>query len=705
MPTPAFAPKPDQHLAQAIRRCLGLSLSGALLTMPLAALAQENAASASETDTVVVVGTALKVDTPLAETPRPVSVVTREELDDRNVQSLDESLRYRSGVLSGHYGADNNTDWFQVRGFDQATYQDGLRIYREGFYQWLPEPYGLERVEIFKGPASILYGEAPSGGLINAVSKRPTAEPQGEIEMQVGSRDHRQLAFDTSGPATDSGDVRYRVVGLYKERDGDLNDTENERLYFAPSLEWDISDNTQLTVLASFQKDDGIPVNPFKLAYGTVEGTPFGEVDPQKNYSEPGYDRDERTQTSVGYQLRHALNNTWSFEHDFRYSNLDLDLRSTYILSQASATEGYRGHLQRSGEIDSYTVDNRFVGKWFTNRTENTLLIGVDYQDLALEGKEADVGPTFDSNGNVTAPGPFAPINLFDPQYGDYTPLTANQRFHRDIDKDQLGIYLQEQLRVDDRWVLLGGVRHDRADVRNESEALNVTVNETQTATSWSGGLMYLGDNGLNPYLSYTESFQPVAQTSASGAIFEEIKGEQWELGVKYAPSNWDGYVTAALFDIEESNSFATTPAGYQAQEGERTSTGFELEGVGYVTDALKLTAAYTYTDARDEDDNRATLIPRHMASAWLDYDFEGTALHGLKVGAGVRHVRETVDGTITVPDYTVGDAMASYDFDRNWTAQVNVTNITDEEYVASCDYWCYYGESRSVIGSLSYRW
>lgn len=700
MPNPAFASQP---LAQAIRHCLGLSLSGALLTLPFAVLAQEGANTTN--DTMVVVGTALKVEAPLVETPRPVSIVSREELDERNVQSLDETFRYRSGVLSGHYGADNNTDWFQVRGFDQATYQDGLRIYREGFYQWLPEPYGLERVEVFKGPASILYGEAPSGGLINAVSKRPTAEKQGEIEIQVGNRDHRQFAFDTSGPATESGDVRYRFVGLYKERDGDLDDTENERIYFAPSFEWDISDDTQLTVLASYQKDDGIPVNPFKLAYGTVLDTPFGEVDPQTNYSEPGYDRDERTQTSVGYKFRHAFNNTWSFENDFRYSNLELDLRSTYILSQASATEGYRGHLQRKGEIDSFTVDNRFVGKWFTNRTENTLLVGIDYQDLALDGEEADVGPTYGSNGNVIDPGPFAPINLFNPQYGDYTPLTASQRFHRDIDKDQLGIYLQDQLRVDDRWVLLGGVRHDRADVRNESESLGVTVDETQIATSWSGGLMYLGDNGVNPYLSYTESFQPVAETSFSGAVFEEINGEQWELGIKYAPLNWDGYVTAAVFDIEESNSFATTPAGYQAQEGERTSTGFELEGVGYVTDNLKLTAAYTYTDARDADDNRAALIPRHMASAWLDYDFEGTALNGLKVGAGVRHVGETVDDAITVPDYTVGDAMASYDFNRHWNAQINVNNITDEEYVASCDYWCYYGESRSVIGSLKYRW
>lgn len=181
---------PVAPLAAAVRRSLIASLGGVLSVAPLMALAQEEVVS---NDTVVVTATALKVDAPLVETPRPVSIVDREELETRNVQQLDETFRYRAGVLSGHFGSDNNTDWFKVRGFDQSTYQDGLRIYREGFYQWLPEPFGLERVEVFKGPSSILYGEAPPGGLINAVSKRPTETPQGEVNVQLGNRNHRQV--------------------------------------------------------------------------------------------------------------------------------------------------------------------------------------------------------------------------------------------------------------------------------------------------------------------------------------------------------------------------------------------------------------------------------------------------------------------------------------------------------------------------------
>ncbi len=681
-------------LTVAVRRSLVVSLGGMLSVAPLAVLAQEERIA---NDPVVVTATALKVETPLVETPRPVSSVDREELETRNVQQLDETFRYRAGVLSGHFGSDNNTDWFKVRGFDQSTYQDGLRIYREGFYQWLPEPFGLERVDVFKGPSSILYGEAPPGGLINAVSKRPTETPQGEVNIQFGNRDHRQVGIDTSGPVGESDNVRYRLVGLYKERDGDLNATNNERYYFAPSLAVDVSDDTTVTFLASVQKDDGVPVNSFKLPYGTVQDTPFGRVDPQTNLSEPGYDKDNRTQWALGYELRHQLNDTWRFEQDLRYSELDLELRSTYAFFMADERQAARGHVYRDGTIDSLTVDNRMVGTWYTDRTENTLLLGADYQNLGVSGQEADPFPFGD------------PIDIFNPTYGNFTPVGADDLLTREIDKEQTGLYAQNQLRIDDRWVLLGGVRYDQADTENTNVTAGTTQRSDDDQVSWSGGAMYLGENGVNPYISYTESFDPLGRVDSDGDLYEPREGRQWEAGVKVAPFGWDGYVTAAVFDLQESNTLINSPSGFQVQEGERTSQGFELEGVGYLTDDLKVTAAYTYTDSRLEDDQRAPLIPRHQASTWLDYAFTGGALKGVTLGGGVRYVGSTIDTSVAdntaVGSYTLVDAMVGYEFADGWQAQLNVNNLTDKEYVASCEYWCYYGESRSVIGSVKYQW
>jgi len=679
-------------LARAIRSALAVAVAACSLPV----MAQEE--TPTHLDMLEVSATALKVEAPLVETPRPASVVDKEELRDRNVQSLDETFRYRAGVLSGHYGSDNDTDWFKIRGFDQATYQDGLRIYREGFYQWLPETYGLERVELLKGPASILYGEAPPGGVINAISKRPTDTPQGEIQVQLGNNDHRQIGIDTAGPTNSTGSVRYRLVGLYRDAEGDIDFTENQRYYLAPSLTWDMSDATSLTILSSFQKDDAVPYNSFKLAYGTIQDTPFGKVDPSTSYSEPDYDTNERTQSSIGYSLSHRFNTTWKFQQDVRYSKLEMLLRSSYILYQIDATQGGRGLTYRDGTIDSWTIDNRMVGTWFTDRTENALLIGVDYQDLENEGLE----------GNNYAFGD--PMDLFNPVYGNYTPLDRSDLVRKTITKEQTGLYLQNQLRLDDHWVFLAGVRYDQAETDNHDRDTDTHQRADDDQFSFSGGIMYLADNGLSPYVSWTDSFQPIAGTDSNGNLYDPRIGQQLEFGLKYAPADLDGYVTVSAYNIKEENSLVTSPSGNQVQEGVRETQGFELETVAYLTDQLQLNAAYTYNDTvtdNESDSNpetRATLIPRHMASAWIDYAFNHR-IPGLKVGGGVRYVGGSQDGAIEVPSYTVMDLMAQYSFMKAWQAQINVTNLADREYVASCDYWCYYGQGRSLVGTLSYRW
>lgn len=690
---------PSVFLTKPLTQAIRLTLAVGMATTSAPLLAQD--AEPASLEALVVSATALKVETPLVETPRPASVVEEEELREHNVQSLDEAFQYRAGVVSGHYGDDNDTDWLKIRGFDQATYQDGLRIYREGFYQWLPETYGLERVELLKGPASILYGEAPPGGVINAISKRPTDDRRGEVLVQAGTGKHRQLGVDTSGPVAGTDNLRYRLVGLYRDGEGDLDFTENERYYIAPSLAWDITEDTSLTVLASFQKDDAIPTNPFKLAYGTVQDTPFGKVDPSTNYSEPGYDTNERTQTSLGYALSHQINDIWRFEQDLRYSELDLLLRSSYIFFQTGPREGQRYLTYRDGKIDSWTVDNRVVGNWYTDRTEHTFLAGVDYQDLNNKGQQNGAGGFSIFGG---------PIDLFNPQYGNFTPVSAADLIVTEIDKQQTGYYLQHQLRLDDRWVFLAGARYDQAKVDNINRDANTRQKADDNQLSLSGGVMYLAENGVSPYVSYTESFQPIAGTDGNGDLYEPRTGEQIELGVKIAPRNLDGYVTAAVYRIEEENSLGTSQGGFQIQDRERTTEGFELESVSYLTEQLELTAAYTYNSAKVRDqatagsERQAPLIPRHQASAWLDYSFNDLA-PGLKIGAGARFVGETKDGNTEVPSYTVFDLMAQYAFAPQWQAQLNVSNLADREYVASCDYWCYYGAERSVVASLSYRW
>ena len=693
-PCPTPAP-----LSVAIRRAATLSFSGLLAATSMSLQAQDDIETQ---DTMVVVGTALKVAAPALETPRATSLVEEADLQSRAVNKYDETFRYRSGVLSAPFGRDSKADWFYLRGFnaEDSTYQDGLRLFREGgYFWWQSEPFGLERVELLKGPASILYGEAPPGGVINAISKRPTEEAQGLLEIQGGNHGHRQLGIDSSGPVAEGNDMRYRLVGLFREGDGELDGTDNQRVYLAPSLAIDLSDDTTLTFLGSVMRDHGTPTNGFFLPYGTVEETPFGRVDRSTNLGEPDYDRREVNQLSLGYELEHRVNDSWEFQQNVRYSRLEMLLRGVYASYMLDDRQAGRGLTYRDGDYDAFTVDNRLVGNWYTDNTESTLLLGVDYQKFDVEY----------GNGDDFAFG--GPIDIFDPQYGNYSPAPLHTRHEEG--KEQIGLYAQNQWRLFDRWVLLAGLRHDSVDVTNRAEGReDQSYDDSQF--SFSGGVMYLGDHGVSPYLSYSESFSPQIGSDPDGQAYSPSEGEQWELGVKYSPDWLDGYVTAAAFDLKESDTLFTSGEASNRQGGERRSQGFELEGVGQLSDALRLTAAYAYTDTRVDisptlTDLRAGLIPRHQASLWLDYDVIGGALDGVSLGGGARYVGSSVDSPqysdTQVDGYTLFDAKLSYAIDEHWTAQLNVNNLTDEEYVSGCDYWCYYGESRSVVGSLRYRW
>ncbi|EQB2598886.1 TonB-dependent siderophore receptor [Aeromonas salmonicida] len=681
-----------------------LPLSCLLASLPVMAEQPKELPKASET--MVVTGTAMKVEVPMAETPRAVSVVNREELDQHAVLKLDEALRYRSGVFTGLYGSDNDADWFKVRGFDAASYLDGNRLFSTGYYVWTPEPFGLESVEVLKGPASILYGEAPPGGVINAISKRPTATPQGQLDLQMGSRELRQIGVDVSDALTDNS--RYRLVALYSERDGVLNDTYNDRVYLAPSVTLDISDRTSLTLLASFKHDEGVPTNGFFPVYGTLN-TSGGQIDPSTNLSQPDYDRNRNTQISAGYELAHQLNQTWEFKQNVRFNYNDLLLRQTYIFPIYEGTTASRGLVYRDGDTKSATMDNQMVGYWNTDSTEQTLLLGLDLQRHVNEGQEAD-------NFGMGS------INTMNPDYSGFPGFDESTTTHQKSTKGQSGLYAQHQIRWDDRWLLTGGGRFDYVETHNISEAKSKEEKQYDHELSLSGSLMYLADNGLSPYIAYAESFEvlpgidPNTQNS-----YKPLKGTLYETGVKYAPSFLDGYINLALFDLEQTNSLVSTGSGQQTQAGEVTSQGVELEGSVQATEALRLTAAYTYTDAKTNDtgkgDRRASLIPRHIASFWGNYKVQQGVASGLELGTGVRYVGSSVGigavnadytpiyGSAQVPAHTVWDAMIGYDFAKNWRAQLNVNNLLGETYVASCDYYCYYGEPRSVVGSINYRW
>lgn len=666
------------------------------------ALAAEEGAP-QRLDPVVVTAKVLKVDTPISETPKSISLITEEELEQLAPLKFDEALRYTPGVTVQPFGSDNDTDWFRVRGFEAATYLDGNRLFRDGYYTWLLEPYGLEGIEVVKGPSSILHGDSPPGGVVNAVQKKPTSDTSGELKVQGGTNNHKAFAFDLSDAANEDGSMRFRVVGIFREEDGELDGTKNDRVYLAPSLTIDATEHTRITFLATFLNDDGIPTNPFFPQAGTILDSPNGKIDPSTNLGEPDYDRYERTQISVGYLLEHELNDVWTLSQDFSYGYNKLYLRSTYVFpnSDTSTTSVSRGVVFRDGENSSFTVDNKAAAQWDTEDMEHTALMGIDLQYHKITGDEQDSFA-------------FAAINPYNPVYGNFTPLDPANNIDRNISKAQAGLYLQYQLKYVGKWVGMLGGRYDGVETRNKSNKNGQDEERSDGNFSLNSGVMYLADNGLSPYVSYSQSFDVLSTIdSTTGKLYKPLEGEQIEVGVKYTPDFFDGYINVALFDITQKNALVTGPTFVATQTGEVTSRGFEFEGMASLVEVLKLSLNYTYTEAKTDDTGgrgtqQAALIPKHAASAWLEYD-ASDVIDGLTIGNGVRYRGESKDNPassdLTVPGVTLWDAMVSYDINENWGVQFNVNNILDTEYFSGCDYYCYYGQSRSALLSLTYNW
>ncbi len=662
-------------------------------------------ASDESLETIVVTAEAMKIEVPAQASPRSVSIVSDEDLELWAPKKLDEALRYTAGVTAQPYGSDNDTDWIRVRGMEAATYLDGSRLFRDGYYTWLLEPFGLQQIEVVKGPSAILYGESSPGGIINAVQKKPTGLAQSEFLAEVGNNGRYSIGIDTSDELAGDGSVSYRLVGAFKQQEGQLDFTENERHYLAPSLRVVLSEDTTLSIMTTFLQDDGIPTNGFFPAAGTLLPSDFGEIDPSTNYGEPDYDVYERTQISAGYKLEHQFNDVWSLSQHLSYAHNDLLLRSTYAFfnSDPTVSDLFRGVLSRDGENQSVTFDNHFTGSWTNQNTEHTVLFGFDLQEHKTEGEEQDQYFT-------------STVNVIEPVYGNFTPLDPAGNIDRKINKSQASVYTQYHVEFDLKWSALFGLRYDQVETDNTSQIAGQDQSRDDNELSFNAGIMYQADNGLSPYASYSESFEVFSTIDFNtGELYLPLDGTQIELGVKYEPEFFEGYVNLAWFDITETNALVTDPNTFIAtQTGEETSTGIELELVGQINEAVKLSTAYTYTNAETDDTyaqgtKQAALIPEHAGSIWMDYDASYSEIEGLNIGLGLRYLGESKDNPassdLTVPSVTLWDVAITYDVTPQWKAQLNINNLTDKEYISGCDYWCYFGESRSIVLSTRYSW
>jgi iron complex outermembrane receptor protein len=689
------------------RSCL-LMLAPTLLASALAHA--QDAGSARTLDAVTVVAdrasTATKTDTPLTQTPQAISVVTNSLFTDRGAQNLQETLRYSAGVTADAYGLDTRSDGSTVRGLDPVQYLDGLRR-SYGFNPMArTEVYGLERVEVLRGPSSVLYGAGATGGIINAMTKRPSfTDVGGEVGVQLGTFDRKQFQGDVGGTLNDAGTLAGRVVGLVRDSGMQTDHISDDRVYLAPSISWR-GERSTLTVLTSYQHDKTASSQQFLPVVATLHappGTP--RMDPSTFLGDRDFDKLDSTVYSVTALFDHRFNDTISLRSAVRYLDGSTEFRELYPDTYSNPTDPFidadRRVLNRNAygvrpDVRSLTSDNAVQFDFATGAFQHLLLAGVDYSDYREKSYNLDATPT--------------PIDI-------YTPVSTGVTINGwdrlpDQQTTQLGVYLQDQIRWADRVSLVLGARRDHA--RSKTEGL---PSQTDNATTWRAGLIGDVGGGVSPYISYSESFLPVTGQDLYGRAFKPMQGDQWEGGVKWQPAS-NMLVTLAAYRITETNRQTNDPDNVLnvIQTGEIQSKGVELEGQFQFAHDITLTAAYSRNKAEVTKSNFAMEVnqrlndtPQELASLWLGKGFQLDDDARLRLGLGGRYVGNTQSlgygGFIRTPSYTLVDALFEVQV-VDWTMALNITNLSDKKYFAPCRNFgdCFTGNPRTVTGTISYR-
>lgn len=711
---------------------LASALASALLATAAPARAQSPAPNAPTLDTVNVTApkaeesasgpvrgygarrsaTATKTDTPLQETPQSVTVIGAEQIRDQGSPNLQEALRYAAGVRNELYGIDNRGDWFSLRGSEESTLlYNGLREPLTGNYGVVrTEPYNFERIEVLRGPSSIVAGQNDPGGVVNLVPKRPLGEPLREVGVRVGNDALRELHADLSGPLNADGTLLYRLVAVEKESKTQIRFAQDDRTFVAPSLTYKPNARDSFTVYAEYQKDFSQNTNAFLPIAGTLRPAPNGPIPRHLFAGEPDWDTYGGTRQRVGYSMELGLGEQWRLSHQLRHDRVDGLMESMYM-------DWWSGFLDAAGNPDP---NGQYLGRpWYISQdslrlTTGELLLKRDWQlGGATHQLVFGVDATSMETGRRSADGMGTPLNVYDPVYGTFPRPALGDAASSEGRIRRQGWLLQDQIRFSNGLSVRAGLRHDR--VRN-----TVVGGETtrDSATSTNLGVVYEIAPGLSPYLSYSESFNPVAGTDAFGRAFEPKRGEQLEVGLKWQSQTRPMQATAALYTLKEKNRLGADPdhVGFSKQLGDSRVKGLELEGQARAG-AWQFLASATYTDARAsasawgsalDPAQQLEGIPKHMASFWAVRELRDLGLRGLSVGGGARYIGRIGDGTgqLFVPSVTLFDAMAAWETGP-WRFALNVNNLADEDYIAMCGARgdCWFGGRRKVVLTADYRW
>jgi iron complex outermembrane receptor protein len=647
--------------------------------------------------------TGTKTDTAIVEVPQSISVIGARELEDKGMLTLTEALAQMPGVAVNPYGFDARApDWVTLRGFDgwyTSSYRDGLaQNVGITFLGVQTEIYGLERLEVLRGPASVLFGKGDVGGVVNRVSKVPSLDALREIGLQSGRYDRKQVMADVGGALDADQRWLWRVVGVGLDtgtQDGYPNGQrmKQERHYLAPSLTWKITPQTLLTLQAEVLHDDSDDDVQYVTA---ANGSPTSIKE-----GDPRYSRIKTESESAGYQLNHNFDNGWQLQQKMRYAHRSMDKHHILSFFDADPNQLLRQARHDIESVNESAVDTSLQGTVVAGGVTHRLLFGLDYDRSRAEWQRWQAM--------------VASLDMTNPVYGIDIPNPTAQSRDKQVISEQLGLYAQDQIRFDDHWRLTLGARQDRARTRLNDRRGDVQDSRIDNASTGRIGASYQVGNGWAPYVSYGISFVPVLAID-DDLLFSPSRGKQVELGVKYIPEDQPLSFTAAVYDLKKTNVVSYDPVEFIPHAlGQVRSRGLELEARAELSKRIWLTGSFTALNMKilssaipEEVGNTPILTPKQTASLWLDYAANGSGGPGLSVGGGVRYTGKRYNDAANSSyetGYTVADAAVRYD-SGPWRFAVNVSNLFDKRYLSGRAYGSYFrGAERNLVLTAKYRW
>ncbi len=634
-----------------------------------------------------------KMVTDILDTPASVSVITSKEIQERGASSVEEVLQYTAGVTADFYGSDDRFDYFKIRGFDAYMYRDGLLIGRP-FGGLREEAYAFERVEVLKGANSTGFGVSDPGGSVNFVTKRPKSERFGEAYVTGGSFDHAETGFDFGDNITEDDTLSYRLTGKFKRAEEEYDYSQDDENFIMGGLTWRPSGDTSLSVVYDHLDRQGIPGSG---------GHPVGSnFDRSLFLGEPDYNYRDVNRNTLSVMFDHDFGSGLTFNSSARYSNTRSNFGYAYVAAAPAAgtTIVDRDFFANDSTSENFVIDAHLQYDASFENVDSRSLFGVEYNNYQ--------GTTNNYYGDAPD------IDYTNPVY---TGRPASVPLYQSLVNDQKtkAIYFQQELTFWEKLTATVGLRNDWLDLEQTNNLAVAPTNPLTRADvsefTKRAALSYKVTDEIATYISYAESAVPAT------IGLEPERGEQWEVGVKYRPSEIPALFSIAVYDLTKENITLNIGAPPVATPvGKVKSRGVDFEAKAEVTDNLSLTAAYSYIDteivknAGANEGNRLAMVPEHTASAWVNYTLEGNGPRGdMTFGLGARYMSSYFvnnANTVKSDPNVVFDAAFTYKIQENTAFQLNVSNLFDEKHVANGGFGAdWYNPGRAIYATLRQTW